>query len=118
MEATKKRRLLIGLTVYATVLLLMVMVTNITPFNQWFMQILRLLRPVLIGLVLAYLLNTFFRFYERKLLYKVKPHGLRRVLSLALTYLSLLLIIAALVLLIIPQLVNTIVDFIRAHPLT
>jgi predicted PurR-regulated permease PerM len=111
MEATKKRRLLIGLTVYATVLLLMVMVTNITPFNQWFMQILRLLRPVLIGLVLAYLLNSFFRFYERKLLYKVKPHGLRRVLSLVLTYLSLLLIIAALVLLIIPQLVNTIVDF-------
>ena len=111
MEAAKKRKFLIGLAVYAAILLLIVVVTNIAPFNQWFAQLLRLLRPVLIGLILAYLLNTFFRFYERKLLYKVKPHGLRRVLSLTLTYLTLFLIIAALLLLIIPQLVNTIVDF-------
>lgn len=111
MEAAKKRKFLIGLTVYAAILLLIVAVTNIAPFNQWCLQLLRLLRPVLIGLILAYLLNTFFRFYERKLLYKVKPHGLRRVLALSLTYLTLFLIITALLLLIIPQLINTVVDF-------
>ena len=111
METAKKRKFLIGLVIYAAILLLIVVVTNIAPFNQWFLQLLRLLRPVLIGLILAYLLNTFFRFYERKLLYKVKPHGLRRVLSLTLTYLTLFLIVTILLLLIIPQLVNTIIDF-------
>ncbi len=111
MEAAKKRKFLIGLVAYAAILLLIVVVTNVTPFNQWFLQMLRLLRPVLIGLILAYLLNTFFRFYERKLLYKVKPHGLRRVLSLSLTYLTLFLIVTILLLLIVPQLVNTVTDF-------
>lgn len=111
MESAKKRKFLIGLGVYAVILLLIVAVTNVASFNQWFSALLRLFRPVLIGLVLAYLLNTFFRFFERKLLYKVKPHGLRRGLSLALTYLTLFLIITVLLLLIIPQLVATITDF-------
>ena len=111
MESAKKRKFLIGLVVYAVILLLIVAITNIASFNQWFGALLRLFRPVLIGLVLAYLLNTFFRFFERKLLYKVKPHGLRRVLSLALTYLSFFLIITVLLLLIIPQLVETVTDF-------
>ena len=111
MESTQKKKFLIGLIVYAAILLLIVAVTNIASFNQWFGALLRLFRPVLIGLVLAYLLNTFFRFFERKLLYKVKPHGLRRGLSLTLTYLSFFLIITLLLLLIIPQLVETVTDF-------
>ena len=111
MESTQKKKFLIGLIVYAAILLLIVAVTNIASFNQWFGALLRLFRPVLIGFVLAYLLNTFFRFFERKLLYKVKPHGLRRGLSLTLTYLSFFLIITLLLLLIIPQLVETVTDF-------
>ncbi len=113
METTQKRKFLIGLVIYAVILLLFVAITSIAGINQWFAGVLRLFRPVLIGLVLAYLLNTFFRFYERKLLYKVKPHGLRRGLSLTLTYLTLFLIITVLLLLIVPQLVETVADFVN-----
>lgn len=112
-EKTKKNQLLLACAVYAAIFLLLLFVFNATAFAEWMGNLLLLFRPVLIGLVLAYLLNPFFRFFERKLFYKIHPHGLRRCISLIFTYLTLILIFVLLLLLIIPQLVESISNFIR-----
>lgn len=111
METKNKKRLLIGVTAYVAVVLLILLITNLGHFNAWLDRLMFLLRPVLIGVVLAYLLNPFFRLFERKLFYKIQPNALRRGISLTFTYLTLLLIFVVLLLLIIPQLVDSILNF-------
>ena len=101
----------IGACIYAILFLAFVLVANLTGINQWLRSFLLLLRPIFIGLALAYLCNPFFRLFERRLLYKLHPPTLRRVLSLILTYLTVLLIIALVLLLIIPQFIESIVAF-------
>lgn len=116
MEKTKQtKRLLVAVAVYAAIFLAILFISNLGTLNTWLSKILRLFRPVLIGLVLAYLCNPFFRFYERKLIYKVRPVGLRRTLSLIFTYLTLAMIFVILLLLIVPQLVDSIMDFVHQY---
>ncbi len=87
------------------------LVLHLDRINLWLDHVLRILRPVLIGLVLAYLCNPIFRLFERKLLLHVRPTGLRRVLSLLCTYIVLFLIFFTLIMLIVPQLISSIMDF-------
>ena len=101
----------IGACIYAILFLAFVLIANLTGINQWLRSVLLLLRPIFIGLALAYLCNPFFRFFEQKLLYKLHPPTLRRTLSLILTYLTVLLIIALVLLLILPQFIESIVAF-------
>ncbi len=112
-EKNQKSRVLLTVLVYAVVFVLLLFVSNISAFSAFFGKLLLLLRPILIGLVLAYLLNPFFRFFERKLFYKIHPHALRRGISLFFTYLTLVLIFALLLVLIVPQLVESIANFIQ-----
>ena len=106
------RRLIVrGIIVYAILFLAVMLMINLEAVNSWLLGVLRLLRPILIGLALAYLLNPFFRFFERKLLAKLRPMGLRRTVSLILSYLTLFLIVALILLLIVPQLIQSIVNF-------
>ncbi len=106
---TKKR--IIGILVYAVLLLATVLIINLDAVNNWILGVLRLLRPILIGLGLAYVCNPLFRLYEHRLLFKLRPMGLRRTVSLILTYLSVLLLLALLLLLILPRLLDSIVSF-------
>ena len=113
MELINQKRFLRGLSVYALVFLILLVITNVTPLNAWINGLLYIFRPVLIGLVLAYLANSFFRLYERRLFVKIRPFSIRRGLSLLFTYLTILLIFAILLMLIVPQLVSSILDFIN-----
>ena len=101
----------VGACIDAILFLAFILIANLTGINQWLGGVLLLLRPILIGLALAYICNPFFRFFERKLLYKLHPPTLRRVLSLILTYLTFLLIIALVLLLILPQFIESIAAF-------
>ena len=102
----------IGITVGAVSFLLILLIANLDTVNHWLGVILRVFSPLLTGLVIAYLANPFFRFFERKAFIHLNRPKLRRILSLLLTYLVLLAIIAGLILLIIPQLVESIKNFI------
>lgn len=113
MEQLKQKRFLRGLSVYALVFLILLVISNVTPLNAWINSLLYILRPVLIGLILAYLANSFFRLYERRLFARIRPFSLRRGISLLFTYLTILLIFAILLMLIVPQLVESILDFIN-----
>ena len=109
-QSRKKTALAIG--IYATLFLLLILITNISHFNTWISAALTLFRPVLIGLVISYLCNPIFRFFEQKLFSKIDPHGLRRTISLIFTYLVLFAIFGVLIVLIVPQLFSSISDFI------
>lgn len=111
MNTIMKKKTAVALGIYVALILLILLVSNIGIFNGWLDSLFRLLRPLIIGLVIAYLFNPFFRFFECKMFVKIKPASLRRGISLFFTYLVLFLIIGVLVLLIVPQLVDSIVSF-------
>ena len=100
----------------AVLILLIFMIINSTAINRWIASVLRLFRPILIGLTLAYLLNPVFRFFERRAFRNVHPLRLRRALSLVFSYLFLLLMFALLLVLIVPQLVSSIASFVENYP--
>ena len=106
-----RKRLITGITVYAVLFLILLVIINQTKLGAWTDGVTKLFRPILIGLSLAYLLNPFFRFYERRLLYRMRPMGLRRGVALFLTYLTLFIIIALLILLILPSLYDSLTRF-------
>jgi len=111
MEKTRNKKLLWGIGIYCAVLILIFWISHAEPIAQFFSTILLILRPILLGLTIAYLCNPIFNLFERKLFYKIHPHGLRRALSLFFAYLILLLIVALLLMLIFPQLIDSIENF-------
>ena len=74
-------------------------------------QIFRILRPVIIGAVIAYLSNPIFRMFEKYAFSGIRSFSVRRAISLLGTYLVLVLIVVVLMLLIIPQLLSSAQDF-------
>ena len=64
--------------------------------------------PIIIGCAMAYLCNPILKFYESKLLKKMKKGGFRRGLALLFTVITVLLFAAVIVALILPELVNSI----------
>ncbi len=104
----------ISIAVGAAFLLLLLILCK-EPLNAFIGSLLDLFRPVLIGLVLAYFANSIFRFFERKVFLKVKPSSVRRVLSLLLSYAVICLILVVLLLLILPQLFESIGGFLRHY---
>ena len=69
-----------------------------------------LLSPVIIGCVIAYLCNPFLEFYEYRVLRRMSKTGIRRGLSLFLAIMTMVGVIALLLVMIIPELINSIMD--------
>ena len=106
------KRLLRGIIAYAVIFTLLLLISHIDAVKTWVAYVLAILRPILIGLVIAYLANPFFRFFERKLLSRIPAPYLRRILAMILTYVLFFLIVFALVMLVFPQLFNSINNFV------
>ncbi len=90
---------------------------NLGAVVGWVGSLFGYVMPVVYGLVLAFLFSPLLRLFDEKLLPKVahgklKP-GLRRGLALALTYLVVFVVLAALLLLVLPQLIASLQDLIR-----
>ena len=80
-------------------------------FSSFIEQITHVLRPVIIGAVIAYLCNPIFRMFEHLVFSGIRSFTWRRTLSLIGTYIVLALIFTILLMLIIPQLVTSVLDF-------
>ena len=65
-----------------------------------------ILAPITIGLVLAYILNFFVRFFEYKLFNKIKKRTVNRALAMVFSYLLLVAVTAGIVLLVVPNVVK------------
>ena len=113
MEAKQPKKLWTALAVYLVVFACLLLITNLASLSSWISDALKLFRSILIGLVLAYLCNPIFRFFERKPFYNIRPHSLRRALALICAYLTVFLIFVILLMLIVPQLVSSIQSFVE-----
>ena len=111
-QTNNNKRLIRGIIAYALIFAFLLLIANITTVNNWLARVLAVLRPLLIGLVIAYLANPFFRFFERKVLWRIPAPYLRRILAMILTYLLFSLAVFALIMLVFPQLFNSIQNFV------
>ncbi|MBE6918040.1 MAG: AI-2E family transporter [Ruminococcaceae bacterium] len=74
-----------------------------------------IIKPFVAGAALAFVLNVPMRAFER-LLKKIKNNTLRRVLSLLLTFVSILLVLYGIIYLLIPQISETVESIIATLP--
>lgn len=96
---------------YAVLLLLLLLIVQLEKVGAFVDSIYMLLRPVIWGLVLSYAINPLFRLYEKRTFYRMRQMGLRRALSLALAYITFLLIIGLVLAILLPQLYQTVSKF-------
>ena len=106
-----KRNLLIAAAIYGGALLALCFLIHLEQLHKFFGGVNALLRPIVWGLILSYLVNPLFRFYERKLFSRLRYLGLRRTLSLICSYLTFFLLIALVLALILPQLLQSLTVF-------
>ena len=114
MKNRKQVKLFALYTVLAVLAIVFVIVKR-ESFSSFVTQIFRIFRPVIIGAVIAYLCNPIFRVFERFVFTGIRSFSVRRVLSLIGTYTVLILIFALLLMLIIPQLLTSILDFLENY---
>ena len=103
--------------VLAAVIVFATVWANIGDTLAWFGRLIGYVTPVVYGLVLAFLISPLLRVFERKLLpmvfgRKLKP-GFRRGLALLFTYLVVLIVLTAALLLILPQIIASLQALIR-----
>lgn len=67
------------------------------------------IRPVIVGIVIAYVMDPLAKLYQRKLLKNVKNPGMQRTASVVLTVVTVLVGITLLMVVLIPQLVSSII---------
>ena len=73
-----RKKLLIMGCVYAVLILVVLYIANSAGIKAWLRSVLVLFRPILVGLVIAYLLNPVFRFFERRVFRSLHHLRLRR----------------------------------------
>lgn len=113
-EANQKR-ILRWVAFFGLFLLFLITILRLDSINSWLGYALFVLRPVLIGLVVAYLCNPIFRMFERKVFSRISSFRFKRSVSLLCTYIVLFLIVITLILLIVPQLIASILDFLGSY---
>ena len=112
---SRKNTKLVLLSIILVLLAVVFVIIKRESFTAFIDLVMRVLRPVIIGLVVAYLCNPIFRMFERKAFAWIHHFTLRRSLSLLCTYIVLALIFVILLMLIIPQLLASILDFLNNY---
>ncbi|MBQ5954074.1 MAG: AI-2E family transporter [Lachnospiraceae bacterium] len=77
----------------------------------WFRKILGYFSPVILGIILAYIINPLSKFYENLLFGKSKTEKKRHIVSNILAFISVILILALILFLLIPQLFESVSMF-------
>ena len=112
-QLVKNRKAIYALAALAAgilcaVAILFIVFANIDSISGFFKGVTRVLAPVIIGLVLAYIIDPVAKFFETKVFVKVKKESLRRTLS---AVIALILVLALLMIFIgtlIPSLISSI----------
>lgn len=103
----KSNKLWVTLAIIFIVLYLIVNLSAVTGLAE---AVLSVIAPILIGAAIAYLLNPLLKLFEFKILKKLKSNSVKRGLSILLTYVVALLFITGFLLLLIPQLIESVSD--------
>lgn len=91
-------------------ILFFVTITNLETVWSVLTGLFKIFKPVLVGFIIAYLVNPIAMLFNRKLLKKTKREKLRWVFSVILSLIIVLLVIAILIMLLIPQIVDSVVS--------
>ena len=93
--------------IFALIALFVYFISTLPALKEWFSSVFAILSPVILGLSIAYLCNPILRFMERHPLRRIRSMYLKRILSIFLTYLTVILFIGLLGILIVPQLIHS-----------
>ncbi len=111
---TKKIVTALGLISFTVIMLGVAM--NFGSVCKWFVNLVEVFMPFILGIVLAFFLNVPMKFCERRIFKKKQFEKMRRTLSILLTLIFVFGIISAVVALIVPQLSKTIGSIVQAVP--
>ncbi len=109
-DNNEKKGLSYTLIGFAIALFVVILMINITPITDFLSLITSIIAPIAIGGAIAYFLNPILKFLEFIAFKKLKSKKLTRVLSLILTYVYALVIIALVVGVVVPQLMQSVLD--------
>lgn len=101
--------------VFAVLVLIFYVISNLPALSSFLGKILSVLTPVICGAALAYLCNPILNFFEKHPLRRIRSLYVKRMLSIFLTYLFFILVIAAIGLLIVPQLISSVKELIAQY---
>lgn len=93
--------------------ILFVALMNLPLFFNFVKVILGYLKPVITGVVIAYVMNPMMNFFERTILSKIRSGALRRSLGVFLTTIVVLALVTLLLVSIIPQIIGNTVLFVN-----
>ena len=99
----------------AVTAILVYAIANASDLVAFFARIGDVLAPLIIGCVIAYLFNPFLKFYEYILFRKLHKGNWRRGLSLLCTVLTFFGILAVVIALILPELIESITQLINNY---
>ena len=111
-DGGKKRRKapLYILSIALLCLLIVLILINLPAILKPFKTLNSVFAPITIGLAIAYLANPLLRLFEFRVFCRLKKRRVNRALSLICTYAVILVMIVGVILLIVPQIVNSISD--------
>ena len=84
------------------------LLSHISIFGSFFAGLWTIVKPLLYGLIVAYLLDPIARFYQVKLFHKMKKQGIARKFSVVLAIITFLVVVALLIVAVIPPLIKSI----------
>ena len=87
---------------------LYMLLSHLSLFFGWFSSLLKLLSPVFIGVIVAYLMNPVSDFFEFRVFKKLKKPGAAHLWAVIMTVLCLILILIVLLVALIPSLVQSV----------
>lgn len=99
----------------ALLALIMFAISRMDALSAFLGNLVSICSPLIIGCVIAYLCNPILNFYEYRAFHRLRSKGLRRGLSLLMTFLTALGAVAAVLLLIIPELLNSLREIVNNY---
>ena len=92
--------------------ILYVVLTHLPGVREGIRTFLGYFRPVILGCVIAYLINPLSKLYERSVFRRIKKERTREAVSTVLAFVTVILFLALLMLILIPQLIESIRMFV------
>jgi len=99
----------------ALIALVLFAISKIGALSAFFSSLLDVCSPLIIGCVIAYLCNPILNLYEYRVFVRLRHKGLRRGLSLLMTFVTALGLVAAVLLLIVPELINSLREIVNNY---
>lgn len=93
--------------------LLYVLLVHISPILLWFRSTAKMLSPVVIGLVLAYVVDPVAVWFECNLFRWIKSESCRRSLAVLITILLVLLVLTLFILMVVPSVIHSITGIVE-----